>query len=389
MPADPSDLAPIDYQRRILPYVSRSFALTIPQLPDPVGDIVGNAYLLCRIADTIEDDPALSARRKSSAHRQFLAVLAGHADPEAFGARLVMQLSDATPRHERELVRNTCKVVTFTHSLDSHEQEVLLRCVSIMCRGMSEYQRNASLHGLQDLRDLDRYCYYVAGVVGEMLTEVFAYHSAGAREHREEMFALAPSFGEGLQLTNILKDVWEDRRRGMCWLPHELFAEYGVELATIAPGSLPPGFGDAMDYLVGVAHEHLRDAMHYTLLIPRDDVGMRRFCLWAIGMAVLTLRRIHKRPRYTRGGQVKISRRMVKAVIMGSNLTARHDRMLRTLFAGVTFGLPRNREPIDPAVSDWGKISITPPDAQIVAGGADAHHLRSHRYQMESRGVNE
>ena len=49
-----SDLA---YQAGMLQCVSRTFALTIPQLPGALRDVVGNAYLLCRIADTIEDEP--------------------------------------------------------------------------------------------------------------------------------------------------------------------------------------------------------------------------------------------------------------------------------------------------------------------------------------------
>jgi len=45
------------YQSDILERVSRTFALTIPQLPFDLSKVVANAYLLCRIADTIEDDP--------------------------------------------------------------------------------------------------------------------------------------------------------------------------------------------------------------------------------------------------------------------------------------------------------------------------------------------
>ena len=44
------------YQDEILQYVSRTFALTIPQLPESLCKVVSNAYLLCRIADTIEDE---------------------------------------------------------------------------------------------------------------------------------------------------------------------------------------------------------------------------------------------------------------------------------------------------------------------------------------------
>ena len=83
-----------------------------------------------------------------------------------------------------------------------------------MCRGMPEFQRNKSLRGLADLDELAEYCYYVAGVVGEMCTELFCLHcpelDAEARRHA----ALAVSFGQGLQMTNILKDIWDDRQVG-------------------------------------------------------------------------------------------------------------------------------------------------------------------------------
>jgi len=377
MSAEHQDLDPNQYQHHILPHVSRTFALTIPQLPGPVADTVANAYLLCRIADTIEDDPALSAEQKNRAHEQFLAALQGSIPADDFGRTVAGQLSDTVPAHERDLVYNTGRVVAFTRSLDSREQEVLSRCVAIMCRGMSHYQRNASVNGLCDLADADRYCYYVAGVVGEMLTELFALHSPGVREHRKEMLELAPSFGEGLQMTNILKDVWEDRRRGACWLPRDLFAAHGVDLSDVEPHTAGPGFGRAMDHLVGVAHGHLRDAMRYTLMIPPEDTGMRRFCLWAIGMAVLTLWRIHHRPLYTRGEQVKISRRLVRAVIVGCNLTARHDLLLKSLFRLVTLGLPRHAQPIDPDLSDW-KANRTMGCSARLASGTDISNARTH-----------
>ena len=47
--------ADLAWQHATLQEVSRTFALTIPQLPPGLRDVVGNAYLLCRIADTIED----------------------------------------------------------------------------------------------------------------------------------------------------------------------------------------------------------------------------------------------------------------------------------------------------------------------------------------------
>ena len=58
----------LQYQIRILPGVSRTFAITIPVLPDSLAVVVSNAYLLCRIADTIEDDSALDQEQKSKFH---------------------------------------------------------------------------------------------------------------------------------------------------------------------------------------------------------------------------------------------------------------------------------------------------------------------------------
>ena len=76
------------YQRGILPGVSRTFALTIPVLPDALSVVTTNAYLLCRIADTIEDDPGLTHEKKSQFHARFVAVVKGTEDAESFARGL-------------------------------------------------------------------------------------------------------------------------------------------------------------------------------------------------------------------------------------------------------------------------------------------------------------
>ncbi len=148
------------------------------------------------------------------------------------------------------------------------------------------------------------------------------------------------SFAQGLQMTNILKDVWEDRRRGACWLPQEVFTRHGVELEPLRVGETDARFDAAMRELIGVAHAHLRDALSFTLLIPRNETGIRRFCLWAIGLAVLTLRKIHRTPGYTSGAQVKVSRRSVALTQLLTNVAIRSDWMLRRLFERASHGLP-------------------------------------------------
>jgi farnesyl-diphosphate farnesyltransferase len=328
------------YQDQILPHVSRTFALTIPQLPEPLRVAVTNAYLLCRIADTIEDEPALPPERTLAYLERFRAVVAGRADAASLAAEVEAQLSDRTLATERDLIVNMVRVLNVTASLNAHQRAAIQRCVDLMCYGMPRFQLTASIRGLPRKTDLDDYCYYVAGVVGEMLTELFCDYSEGAARNRAGLQELAVSFAQGLQMTNILKDVWEDRSRGACWLPQEVFTPHQVDLARLSATPPNPGFEAGMNELLGVAHAHLRNALDYTLLIPGKEGGIRRFCLWAVGLAVLTLRKIHKNPGFTAGSQVKITRSAVTMTRILTDISLRNDFMLRRLFALAARGLP-------------------------------------------------
>jgi len=184
------------YQEQALPGVSRTFALTIPELPGDLRRVVTNAYLLCRIADTIEDDGELSADEKQRLHEQFVAVVADQDNAERFAQIVVPLLSPHASQAERDLVRNAARVVRVTHSFNPTQRRALERCVRIMCQGMPGYQRNKSLAGLASLEELNNYCYYVAGVVGEMLTELFCEYSPEINLQREPLLRHAVRFGQ-------------------------------------------------------------------------------------------------------------------------------------------------------------------------------------------------
>lgn len=328
------------FQAHLLSGVSRTFALTIPQLPPGLARVVSNAYLLCRIVDTIEDEPALSPERKRGFCQQFSEVVDALTPSERFSAELAPLLSEHTIAAEHELIRCTPRVIAITHSLTRDQQEALACCIRVMSQGMAEFQENHDFLGLENLPELDRYCYFVAGVVGEMLTKLFCDYSPEIAERREALLSLAVSFGQGLQMTNILKDIWDDRFRGACWLPRDIFDEAGFDLQRLAKGPYQSSFGCGLARLIGIAHGHLRNALSYTLLIPRHETGIRNFCLWALAMAVLTLRKINRHRSFSAGSQVKISRNSVRAAILTSRLTASHDYLLRSIFYLSSIGLP-------------------------------------------------
>lgn len=334
--ASAADLA---YQSAILPGVSRTFALTIPVLRERLAEVMTNAYLLCRLADTIEDDVGLRVEQKSQFHSRFVAVVRGDEDAAEFAAELEPLLSDRVLAAERDLVRNTAGVIRVTHSFSVAEQAALTRCVAIMCRGMPEFQRNKSLRGLADLEELAEYCYYVAGVVGELCTELFVLHCPELAKHRDVMMRLAVSFGQGLQMTNILKDIWDDRHANACWLPRSVFGA-DFDLAQLEELHTTPAFRNGLNQLLGVGHAHLRNALEYTCMIPKSETGIRRFCLWAIGLAVLTLRKIHRHPEFRSAAEVKVSRRTVKATILTTNAALISNRALHLLFERAAAGLP-------------------------------------------------
>jgi len=333
------------YQDQILPHVSRTFALTIPQLPEGLRTAVTCAYLLCRIADTIEDEPALSPPETLAFLQRFSALLVGRGDPALLAREIEGRLTDRTLATERDLVSNMERVLAVMARLNEPQRAAIRRCVELMCHGMPRFQFSASLRGLARSSDLDDYCYYVAGVVGEMLTDLFCDYSPEIARHRPALSAIAASFAQGLQMTNILKDVWEDRSRGACWLPQDVFTPHGVDLALVSSEPFDPRFGAAFRELIGVAHAHLRNALDYTLLIPSKETGIRRFCLWAIGLAVLTLRKIEHNPRFTAGVQVKVTHSAVAMIRALTNVAGRSNWMLRALFAQASRGLPPARLP--------------------------------------------
>ena len=125
------------YQAEIQQGVSRTFALTIPQLPAPLRDAVGNACLLCRIADTIEDEAALSAGQKREFSKRWVGVVEGSEDPRAFSDELIVLLTRSATGAERDLVANVPSVMRIANSFSAAQRHAMLRCVRIMTHGMA------------------------------------------------------------------------------------------------------------------------------------------------------------------------------------------------------------------------------------------------------------
>jgi isopentenyl-diphosphate delta-isomerase type 1 len=289
----------IGLQAKLLMRVSKTYALAIPQLPAPLAWVVTYAYLLLRITDTIEDEPALSPQQIRTYEAAFVAAVKGQGDARRLRDEVAALLTEQTVPAEHALMRQMPLMLEVHHQWSPAQRKHLLTCLEIITRGMDEFCDVVSVEGLETCDDLDRYCYCVAGSVGEMLTELFIDFDPTLLPRRDELLRLSVSFGAALQLANIIKDLWEDRERGMCWCPKDLFAKHGVQLSTVQAGQPDFAFARALNELIGTTHEHLQQALSYVLCIPSRHTGIRRFVSCTLGLALLVLVKAHSNPFFT------------------------------------------------------------------------------------------
>jgi phytoene synthase len=99
-----------------------------------------------------------------------------------------------------------------------------------------------------DFADLERYCHRVAGVVGLMSAEIFGCTQAATRHYARDL-------GIAFQLTNIIRDVGEDARRGRIYLPQDELARFGVAPSALLRSETSDGFRTLMAAQVSRARE--------------------------------------------------------------------------------------------------------------------------------------
>lgn len=201
---------------------SRTFGASIPFLPEPWRRQVTVAYLLFRIADTFEDAETWPPEKKLDCLQQFDAML--ETPPAAAPAEW---LSDPPSTHEGylELLAATPFVLDELAKIDAEPRGKIIHYTRRTIAGMGEYVARTDDNGtlrLTGMDDLRHYCYYVAGIVGEMLTELFLIGQKVTARQAKAILDQARLFGEGLQLVNILKDSASDAKEGRYYLPPSL-----------------------------------------------------------------------------------------------------------------------------------------------------------------------
>lgn len=312
--------------------VSRTFAIGIAVLPGDLGRAVLVGYLLCRIADTIEDDGTATAARRQELLGTFLECFD---DPQKAADFAEVSADINASENYLELMRGTKLVFDLLWSLPGPSVAIVEKWTREMSVGMAEFVgKYPDGIRIQTMPEYRRYCYYVAGTVGHLLTDLWHYHSPLVDDEAyAKLLVNCEAFGEGLQTVNILKDIaWDIEHENAAYVPEELLRANGSSHSTILHTESRVQNREALLALVALAKEDMRRSLEYLAAIPRLSIQIRLFCLLPILFAVATLREIERSTDMLEsGGGVKISRGEVRSLILAGSVSTISNKTTRWL----------------------------------------------------------
>ncbi|MEW6608791.1 MAG: squalene/phytoene synthase family protein [bacterium] len=312
------------YCKEMLPKVSRTFALNIVKLKGKTCEAVTISYLLFRIADTFEDNLFLKGDEKIKALEQIRWIFEGD---KGLNERLdlyeSLKFQWKQSSYEKELVENGDKVLKCYFDLPPIYRSIIDPLISESVEGMAKFQKrkldsSLKIYQLQDLKDLEEYCYYVAGIVGIMLTRIFSLKKSISKI-KTQLEKYQVQFGLALQLTNILKDWQKDLNRGWCYLPSAITNKWQINLEDSI--STNQQIGIIKDIIPWIL-TYFDSALRYIEIIPETERSIRLFCIIPFVLAYNTLIYLFK-------NEDKVPRKKVSEILEISNYFADSNQLLK------------------------------------------------------------
>ncbi len=221
--SDAQQLAPI------LKAVSRSFYLSMVFLPREMRPAVSLAYLLARASDSVADSSSAQAADRLRILRSMAHVCSdAPRDPEIERALFKelaqsMAVAQDNPK-EAELLRHYGECLDIMRRLPQEQQKHIEYVLASIHEGqiwdIEYFQEHSHVTSEEDSL---RYCYQVAGCVGEFWTNIGYCTMSKYSSHpqRGDLIEAGIRYGQGLQLVNILRDEIEDAERGRHYLSGE------------------------------------------------------------------------------------------------------------------------------------------------------------------------
>ena len=271
---------------RELPRVSRSFALVIQNLPRGLDRDVMVGYEILRTVDTIEDS-LLDRDAKLETFKVFRDILnGGFHDPNIL--KLQQSLDAGTHKElDKAVVRHMVpNIFTVLNSLGKEQRDIVARTAIEMSYGMAR----KDFLDILSLEHQDEYCYYVAGLVGYMLTDLFKADGRLEDERYKEIYPYSEPYGIGLQKVNILRDMSGDLYEDRLYWPKDVIERHGftkLSLLEEAHTNLPEAMQIVNEIVIDTAR-HLDNGVLYVTKLPEHEKKVRMFSAIPLYMAIAT-----------------------------------------------------------------------------------------------------
>lgn len=300
----------------LLHAASRTFALGIDLLPEPLRAEIELAYLVLRVSDYLEDNESMPAAEKVMWLRRWTAALQTGAEDTELTGRL-RRVSDDTP--DALVARHADRVLAALPSIRAPARGIIVRHTADSTEGMARWAERGPR--IPDEEALDDYMHEVAGRVGWLLTELFALDLPPVAARLDEMRDLGRDFGLALQTVNVIRGLHGDWERGWVFIPDSFVPAGGPAAMALLDGSVeaPEAERVILDRLVTKAERHLEAARHYLAGIPRRYHRIRLFCLLPYLFAVRTLAISRANPLVFRE-ETKIARGDVVRIVRDARL---------------------------------------------------------------------
>ncbi|KAG5519780.1 hypothetical protein PMAC_000053 [Pneumocystis sp. 'macacae'] len=298
----PTHAPPAARQRcaALLAATSRSFMRVIQELPHPLRDAITVFYLVLRGLDTVEDDMALAAERKGALLRGF------HAQLATRGWRLT-----EVGARDRALLANFDAVIDELAALPAGAQDVIRSVTRTMGAGMAGFAERGG--HIETVDAYNEYCYYVAGLVGQGLTQLFV-EMGGEAGDRQVLEDEAVTMGLFLQKINIIRDCWEDFGEHRVFWPREIWGKYADDYGALLGGRGGEQGLACVSEMVADALGHVPGCLAYLWSI--EDGAVLRFCAVPQAMAIATLALVFRNGEVLRRN-VKIRRAEAYQIMAG------------------------------------------------------------------------
>ncbi|XP_053314614.1 squalene synthase-like isoform X2 [Spea bombifrons] len=282
---------------RYLNETSRSFAAVIQALDGELRHAVCIFYLVLRALDTVEDDMTINLESKVPMLHNFHTYLY---DPE-------WKFTESKEK-DRQVLEDFPTISLEFRNLAVVYQEVIADICAKMGEGMADFLEKK----VDSLKEWDRYCHYVAGLVGIGLSRLFS-----ASELEDAIVGLdthlANSMGLFLQKTNIIRDYLEDQLEGREFWPREAWSKYGKKLSDLAkPENIVPAV-QCLNELITNALNHVPDVLLYLSRLKNQSIF--NFCAIPQVMAIATLAACYNNQQVFKG-VVKIRKGQAVTLMM-------------------------------------------------------------------------